>query len=62
MNINYPKTLDKCQEVKSKLKELSHLLYSNVNQGLSNKFEEKRSDIENWIEEIEFEIKNHEQY
>ncbi|MBC8757612.1 hypothetical protein H2O64_23290 [Kordia sp. YSTF-M3] len=59
MNVNYPKTLDKCEEVKSILEELSLLLYSNVGQELSNKFEEKRIDIENWIEEIEFEITNY---
>lgn len=59
MTINYPKTLDTCEEVKIKLKELSDLLYSNVCQELSIKFEEKRSDMENWIEEIEFEITNY---
>ena len=61
MNIDYLKTLDKCEEVKNKLNELSLLLYSNVNQELSEKFENKRSDITNWIEEIEFEINNYEQ-
>ena len=58
MNIDYPKTLDKCEEVKIKLKELSDLLHSTVCQELSIKFEDKKSDIENWIEEIEFEIIN----
>lgn len=61
MSIDYPKTLDKCEEVKIKLKELSDLLYSNANQELSQKFEDKRNDITNWIEEIEFEITNYEQ-
>lgn len=60
MNIDYPKTLDKCEEVKTKLKELSVLLYSNVNQELSQKFEDKKNDIENWIEEIESEITSYE--
>lgn len=61
MNIDYPDTLDKCEEVKNKLNELSLLLYSNVNQELSRKFEDKSRDIKNWIEEIEFEITNYEQ-
>ncbi len=61
MNIDYPLTLEKCDEVKTKLKELSSLLYSNVNQELAQKFEDKKSDIENWIEEIEFQITNYEQ-
>jgi hypothetical protein len=61
MNINYPKTLDKCEEVKKKLQELSTLLYSNLNQELSLKFNRKKKDVENWIEEIEFEITNYEQ-
>jgi hypothetical protein len=61
MNINYIKTLDKCEEVKLKLEELSVLLHSNVNQELSQKFEDKRNDIQNWIEEIEFTINNYEQ-
>ena len=61
MNTGYPKTLDKCEEVKIKLQELSTLLYSNVNQELSLNFDSKKNDIENWIEEIEFEITNYEQ-
>ena len=61
MNIDYPKTLDKCEEVKKKLQELSTLLYSNLNQELSLKFNRKKKDVENWIEEIEFEITNYEQ-
>ena len=61
MNIDYSKTLDSCEDVKIKLKELSILLYSNVNQELSQKFEDKRTDIINWIEEVEFEITNYEQ-
>jgi hypothetical protein len=48
-------------EVKEKLNELSELLFSNVNQELSNKFNLKKDDIINWIEEIEFEITNYEQ-
>ncbi|MEX1190632.1 MAG: hypothetical protein WEA99_01580 [Brumimicrobium sp.] len=59
MNIDYPRSLEKCDEVKNKLKEFSVLLCSNVNQELSQKFEDKKSDIENWIEEIEFEITNY---
>ena len=61
MNIDYPKTLDKCEEVKEKLNELSRLLFSNVNQELSNKFNQKKDGIVNWIQEIEFEITNYEQ-
>lgn len=61
MNIDYPKTLDKCSEVKEKLNELSQLLFSNVNQELSNKFDIKKHDIINWIEEIEFQVTNYEQ-
>ena len=61
MNTDYPKTLDKCEEVKEKLNELSELLFSNVNQELSNKFNLKKDDIINWIEEVEFEITNYEQ-
>jgi hypothetical protein len=60
MNIDYPKTLDTCEEIKVKLNELSILLYSNVSQEFSKKFENKKSDIENWIEEIEFEITSYE--
>ena len=59
VEINYPKTLDKCDEVKEKLNELSELLYLNVCQELSNKYELKKEDLINWIEEIEFEITNY---
>jgi hypothetical protein len=58
MNIDYNKTLEKCDEIKAKLKELSNMLYSNVNQELSSNFDNKRAELENWIEEIEFEITN----
>lgn len=61
MNINYPKTLEKCEEVKLKLEELSNILYYNVSQELSISYENKKNDIVNWIEEIEFEITNYEQ-
>ncbi|UAM97840.1 hypothetical protein K8354_16355 [Polaribacter litorisediminis] len=61
MNIDYAKTLDKCDEVKKKLQELSTLLYSNVKQELSSKFNSEKNNIENWIEEIEFEITNYNQ-
>lgn len=59
--LDYPRTLDKCEEVKSILNALSELLFSNVNQELSNKFNSKKDDIVNWIEEIEFEVTNYEQ-
>lgn len=58
MNINYPKTLNTCDELKSKLEELSVLLRTNVNQELFNKYDIKSKDLTNWIEEIEFEITN----
>ena len=60
-NINYPKTLEICNQVKQKLEELSVLLYSNVNQNLSDNYNLKKDDLNNWIDEIEFEITNYEQ-
>ena len=59
MNIDYKKTLIVSEELKDKLNELSSLLVSNVNQGLSTEYEKKKADIINWIEEIEFNINNY---
>lgn len=59
INMNSPKTLDKCEEARQILNELSELLYSNVGQGLSREFNLKKDDIINWIDEIEFEITNY---
>lgn len=59
--INYTKTLDKCEEMKGKLNELSEFLNSVVNQEIAKKFNSKKEDLINWIEEIEFTINNYEQ-
>lgn len=59
--INYTKTLDKCEEIKVKLNELTELLKFTANQGITNKFNTKKEDLKNWIEEIEFSINNYEQ-
>lgn len=58
MKIDYEKTLNLTEEIKVKLNELNALLYSNVNQELSSKYELKKDDLINWIEEIEFNIIN----
>ncbi|MBN2729799.1 MAG: hypothetical protein JXR53_11300 [Bacteroidales bacterium] len=58
---NYIKTLEMCEELKTKLDELSELLNFSVNQGIANKFNDKKEDLKNWIEEIEFTINDYEQ-
>ncbi len=59
MDVNYEKTLNLSDEIKNKLNELSFLLNSTVNQGLSNEFNIKKEELINWIEEIEFTILNY---
>jgi hypothetical protein len=53
---DYSRTLILCEDIKNKLEELQFLLNTTVNQGLSKKIEECSKDLENWIEEIEFNI------
>lgn len=53
---NYSQTLYLCDDIKIKIEELQLLLKNTVNQGLSIKFEEKSSELINWIEEIEFNL------
>jgi hypothetical protein len=60
MDIDYTKTLEACEEIKTKLNELSALLFHSANQGISNEYEVKKGDLINWIEEIEFNITSHE--
>lgn len=60
MNRDYLQTLDTCEELKDKLNELSGLLKFTVSQGRSILYSEKKQDLINWIEEIEFEINNQE--
>ena len=56
MKIDYEKTLNLTEEIKVKLNALNALLYTSVNQELSNTYEFKKDDLINWIEEIEFTI------
>jgi hypothetical protein len=60
MDIDHTKTLEACEEIKTKLNELSALLFYSANQGISNEYEVKKGDLINWIEEIEFNITSHE--
>lgn len=60
MNSDHLQTLDTCEELKDKLNELSGLLKYTVSQGRSIPYNEKKQDLINWIEEIEFEINNQE--
>ncbi len=51
--------LNVSEELKIKLEEYSKLLYSNINSGLSLEYERTKTDMINWIEEIEFTIQNY---
>lgn len=49
-------TLDKIDKVRTDLDILKNLFYSKVSTGLNDKFEEKKESLENWLDEIEYEI------
>lgn len=56
---NYSDTLLKIEKIKYLISELEQKVYSQIPQGIVNKFDESKKSLLNWIEEIEFTINDY---